>query len=224
MADLTLSRRIHNCIALVLPPLQKTYHRLVESSRFADIYPEYLFIQHAIIRASVPLMEDALERALALPGQDPLVVPLTSYLKEHIPEEQGHDGWVLEDLEVLGRYAVEVRGRVPPPRVAAMVGAQYYWIRHYHPVVLLGYISVLEGYPPSPEELERVRVRSNLPAEAFRTWEEHAQLDSGHNQTLDTFIDSLPLSDAQIDAMCRNGMMTARLAAGIFKDLLDDHG
>ena len=32
---------------------------------------------------------------------------------------------------------------------AALVGAQYYWIRHVHPVALLGYVMLLEGYPPS---------------------------------------------------------------------------
>ena len=38
--------------------------------------------------------------------------------------------------------------RPPAPAVAALVGAQYYWVLHHHPVALLGYIGLLEGYPP----------------------------------------------------------------------------
>ena len=42
----------------------------------------------------------------------------------------------------------EALDRIPSPKVAAMVGAQYYWLRHYHPVSLLGHITAIEGYHP----------------------------------------------------------------------------
>jgi len=45
-------------------------------------------------------------------------------------------------------------------RGSARVGAQYYWIHHFHPVALLGYIAVLEGRPPSPTLVEELIERT----------------------------------------------------------------
>ena len=39
---------------------------------------------------------------------------------------------------------------MPPPSVAGLVGSQYYWILHHHPVAFLGYVALMEGYPPTP--------------------------------------------------------------------------
>ena len=53
-----------------------------------------------------------------------------------------------------------MRNRPPSPTVAALVGAQYYWIEHVHPVGLLGYVLLLEGWPPTPETVEELRRRT----------------------------------------------------------------
>ena len=128
---------------------------------------------HGIIRAGVPLMEAARARASEL-ADDPVADGLAEYLDEHIPEEEEHDGWLLEDLELLGVAGGSVLERPPSSTVAALVGAQYYWIFHYHPVALLGYIAVLEGYPPDPAEVDRLSRRMALPTGAFRTLAAHA--------------------------------------------------
>ena len=54
------------------------------------------------------------------------------------------------------RPAPDTHGRV------GVVGAQYYWILHYHPVALLGWIGLLEGYPPAPEMLDELMARTGL--------------------------------------------------------------
>src|SRR5437867_13049656 len=100
--------------------------------RLGDIYGEYMIRLHWVIRASVPLMEAALARARQLEGDDPVAAGLASYLAQHIREERLHDEWLLDDLEVIDLPRDKVLARIPSPSVAAVVGAQYYWIQHHH--------------------------------------------------------------------------------------------
>src|SRR5207237_1169404 len=123
------------------------------------------------------------------------------YLAEHIPEEREHDDWLLEDLELLGEDRSSVSVRPPSPTVAAAVGAQYYWILHYHPVALLGYIAFLEGYPPSIELVDELVDRTGHNRGAFRTLIAHAELDPGHRDELDAVLDRLPVTREQSTAM-----------------------
>jgi hypothetical protein len=89
-----------------------------------------------------------------------------------------------------------VLARLPSPTVAALVGAQYYWIHHVHPAAFLAYLAVLEGNPPEVEQLEEIRRRSGLPAAAFRTLIKHAHLDPRHRDDLDDTLDALALTPA----------------------------
>ena len=77
---------------------------------------------------------------------------------------------------MLGRPRSDVLARPPSPTVAALVGSQYYWIFHFHPVALLGYIAVLEGYPPSMAMIDQLEAGTGYPREAFRTMIAHAEL------------------------------------------------
>ncbi|MFD4032167.1 iron-containing redox enzyme family protein [Streptomyces sp. NPDC058637] len=161
-------------------------------------YRTYLCTMHAVVRASVPLMLRARERARLLDTcGDPLGAPLAAYLAEHVQEEEGHDTWLLEDLRSAGRTPAEALGPMPSPVVAGLVGAQYYWIEHHHPVTLLGYIAVLEGYAPSPGLTPRIARLTGLPDAALRTVREHAVLDTGHLGELYALLDRLPLTRDQ---------------------------
>jgi hypothetical protein len=81
--------------------------------------------------------------------------------------------------------------------VAALAGAQYYWISHYHPVTLLGYIAVLEGQPPSPELPARLAAATGYPLAAFRALSGHAAADPGHGDEVFRLLDRLPLTVPQ---------------------------
>lgn len=163
--------------------------RLIRDPRVADLYPEYLVTLHFVIRASVPLMGAAHERAVELMEGDPVSALLAPYFEEHIPEERDHDEWLLEDLEVLGKDRLSILARPPSPAVAAAVGAQYYWILHYHPVALLGHIGVLEGYPPTIEMLDDLVERTGHSRAAFRTLRSRTR-----SSTLGTATNSTPCS------------------------------
>jgi pyrroloquinoline quinone (PQQ) biosynthesis protein C len=175
-------------------------------------------LQHQIIRATVPLTEAALARAREL--DDPLAAPLARYLEEHVDEELGHDETLLHDLELLGVDRAAVLERMPSPAVAALVGGQYYWIHHYHPVAFFGFVALMEGYPPTPELIDELVERSGLPRAAFRTYVEHAELDPGHRDRLDRTIDALPLGDSHEQALGISAIATAALAARSLEELL----
>jgi hypothetical protein len=173
--------------------LYSTLTRFWNDAAVGDRVPPFLILMHQIVRASVPLMAAARSKARARAAADPVCRLLADYLSGHIEEERNHDVWLLDDLEAIGIARQDVLDDVTPPAVASLVGAQYYWIHHQHPVALLGYIRVLEGNPPTAAHVDRLRQQSALPPDAFRTYRLHGELDPGHVQELDAFIDSLPL-------------------------------
>jgi hypothetical protein len=187
------SARLRRKLELVVPVLFSAGRRLVEHPRIPDLYPEYLVASHGVIRASVPLMRTALERARTTAARDPVAAGLAAYLEAHAEEELDHDEWLLEDLEFLGRDRDEILARPPSAAVAALVGAPYYWVLHYHPVAVLGYIALLEGYPPTLAEVDQLMAGTGYGREAFRTLIRHAELDPLHRDDLDEALDRLPL-------------------------------
>lgn len=204
-----------------VPALFDACRRLAEHPQFEQIYPEYLFLLHSMMRAAVPLMADAVRQ---LKGQtDALARPLVEYLESHVLEEEGHDRWVLEDLERLGIRREDVLRRMPSPTMAGLVGAQYYWIRHHDPVALLGYIVVLEGYPSTVSAVDEFTSRTALPSAAFHTVREHAAVDGDHSFELDRLIDRLPLTAEQFTLICVNGLMTVVALVRCVDEILDDY-
>lgn len=192
MPATTPSIRLRRKIELVAGPFADAWQRLLDHPQLADLWPRYLWREHAIIRATVPLTIAARTRAAA--SADPVCTPLVHYLDEHVGEEEGHDAMLLEDLEALGFARGDILRGMPSPTVAQIVGAQYYWIEHHHPLAFLGFVAVMEGFPPPATLIATLRARTNLPAAAFRTYEEHARLDPGHRDHLDRTLDSLGLS------------------------------
>jgi len=192
----------------------------VNHPRIREAYPEYLITVHCVIRASVPLMESALHQARATAASDPVADGLAVYLERHIEQERGHDEWVLEDLGVLG-IDRSVLSRVPSPAVACMIGSQYYWALHYHPVAVLGYMAVTEGYPTPPRLIERLIESTGLPRRAFTTLMEHAELDPDHGDELDQIIDTLPLSRELEEVLALSAMSSVDLMARCIEEVCE---
>lgn len=206
-------------IELVSPVLRAAGHRLLAHPKVGAVYCEYLFISHCVVRASVPLMEAALKQAESM--DDSLAQRLTGYLRSHIAEELHHDQWLLEDLESVGVVRAGVLARPPPAVVAALVGAQYYWTLHYHPIALLGYMAVLEGYPPSPEHVDLLMERTGFPPRAFRTLIEHAALDPGHGDEIFGMLDELSLSEDLSAVLGLSAMHTVVALAEVIEAVVD---
>lgn len=211
MSEKSHSRRLRDKIQLVRAPLDAVAEELWTHPRLREIYPEFLFRNHSVIRSSVPLMKAAAERCEKLLETDPVAKGMLAYFQKHIPEETGHDDWVLDDLEVLGFRRDEVLQRVPPLSAAELAGAQYYWIRHVHPVALLGFIAVLEGTPPDVPFFEQTADRIGVPRRAFSNLLLHGKLDPQHRDDLDRTLDALPLTESHHALMGVSAFQTVSL-------------
>ena len=203
-------------IALALPPLVAAQRRLDHHPDPAAAWIAFLGALYGSMRASVPLLETALDRARELSPADPLAAGLTDYLHRHSEEERGHDEWLLQDLQSVGVDSTELLSRPPSGAVAALVGAQYYWVLHYNPVCILGYLMVIEGDPPSRRSLQDLESKSGLPPSAFRTMLEHADLDIDHAAELADLLDRLPLSSSHNEAL---GLSAISTVAGLTRIL-----
>jgi Iron-containing redox enzyme len=218
------SARLRRKLEVLLPLLVESGRRLWEHPRIRELYPDYLVTMHGVIRASVPLMERALDRSRELADRDAAAAGLAAYLEHHVDEERGHDDWLLEDLAALGRSREEVLAVPPSSAIAALVGAQYYWIEHYHPVALLGYIGLLEGYPPTIADVAALMERTGYPREAFRTVIRHAELDPLHRDDFDEALDGLPLPPEQSTLVAVSGLYTVQAFTRVFDDMLEQAG
>jgi hypothetical protein len=193
-------------------------YRFWTSPDFPQLYREYLFVSHSIIRASAPLMQEA-ERACGYPqhAADPVLQEFAHYLRRHIREETGHEQWILDDGEALGVERAAILSHLPKETVTHMVGAQYYWIHHYNPIALAGYIAVMEGNPPEKEFIEQVAQRNNLSLKCFSGFLYHAKLDPQHRQDLDDLLDALPLTRDHLSLIGLSSLHTLRTMTEIIR-------
>lgn len=168
---------------------------LLEHPRTRDLLPRYLAAGFPLTSTLVPLMEAALERARALGPEDRVAVGLAEYLERHIPEETHSEepgGAALDDLDALGVDGNALLAQPPSTKMAALIGTQYFWIFHCHPVAILGYLE-LEAYHPRPATIERLIEKTGYPRAGFRQLLLHAKLDAVHATELHRVLDSLPL-------------------------------
>jgi hypothetical protein len=196
---------------------------LLEHPRARELFPEYMAAGYQLARAMVPLMDAALERARKLAPDDPVAEGLAAYLEKHIPEEMHGEvpgGAALDDLEALGVDRVAIQEQLPPPKMAALLGAQYFWIFHYHPVAILGFLH-LEHYHPHGPSLERFIERTGLPRDGFRQLLVHAKLDAVHARELDRVLDSLPLEPRHEQLIGLSALQTVALLTEVWLDVVD---
>jgi hypothetical protein len=214
---MSASARLRAKLELAYPAVQATAGRIWSSPSVRELYPVYLVTMHGVVRSAVPLMEAALERCRSL--DDPVARALIPYYEHHAPEEAGHDAWLLEDLEALGGDPEAARAAIPGSRVATLVGAQYYWLRHVHPVSLLGHMAVVEGYSPDVGFAERLQELTGYPREAFRAIRRHERLDIRHKRELYEAIDALELAPAHEELIGISGLHTMQAAIEVFAQI-----
>jgi Iron-containing redox enzyme len=188
----------------------------------ASLLPEFLVQAHFMMRCGFTLMSVARKRALDQP-EDPVAVDLAAYLQVHLEEEWGHDQWLLDDILTLGLGEQEVLQAQPCEALIGLVGTQYFWIMQVHPVAVMGYLTLMEGYAPLAEQLEEIRLRTGAPTTAFRCLKAHAEDDPAHLADLNRTLDSMDLSPEQARAVGLCAFAAIEGLATMFEELLEKH-
>jgi hypothetical protein len=213
------SDRLLATIGLVQPILAHESERLWNAPEVRRLYPTYLQFLHMIVRSAVPLLITARDRARALSPGDRLAAALVDYFDDHAREEAGHDEWLRHDLAAISEAADHLLAAPPPASVAAYVGAQYYWIHHYHPVALLGHVAALEAFHPDPGFADRLRRLTGYPKAAFRAIARHEILDQRHKQELCAFLDSIELTADQQTILGMSALHTVQSAVEVLRSI-----
>lgn len=213
--NMSHSQLVRSKIDMTCAPAVLAFREFWEREDLTDAIPGFLVTLQQIMRATVPLMEAARDRCAELADTDPLAAQLHDYYAKHVTEEQDHDVWALDDLEAVGYDRAEVEAMLPLPDVASLMGAQYYWIHHFHPVMMLGCIAVLEGGPPTQALIDKMERASGLPAEAFRTYRFHGEVDVHHLKDLDDALDGFDLSQRDLGLISISATHTAKMLAEI---------
>lgn len=212
--------RLRAILRLAEPALAAASGRFWRDQQLAARFPTYMLRVLTSARAALGVMAAAQRRSEALAPDDPVAARLAVYYAHHLEEETGHPGWLVADLESIGVPREVSSAAVGSPAIAAMAGAQYYWIEHAHPVAALGLFAVLEGYPPSTGDLDRIRARTDLPASAFRFLRAHAEIDPHHAADLYRLLDELPLTPEQEGLVGTSALHTVGALGAVFDELL----
>lgn len=210
-------------IRLAEPRLLEVSDRFWRHRQLKVMFPEFLFLMHSIIRSSVSLLNAAAQSAKSRVESDPICRDVATYYRTHAIEEMHHDDWLLEDLAAVGMERSQVLARLPSTIVASLVGAQYYWALHVHPVALFGYLAVLEGNPSSLKELDDVGRNNRLPEAALRTMIKHARLDPHHRDEIYSQIDALPLTETLSRLVALSAFHTIEHVSQALEEILDAH-
>lgn len=221
------SERLRIKVGLAAPALVGSSEILLGHPQARTILPRYLAAGYHVSRSAVPLMETALGCARRLVADaDAVASRLAPYLERHILEEMHGEqpgAGALEDLAALGVDPDELRTSLPEAKIAALVGAQYYWILEHHPVAVLGFLQ-LERFHPRLDTVERLISATGLPRRGFAQLLLHAELDVEHVEELDCTLDDLPLTARHEELIGISAVQTIGLLSEVLLDVLEREG
>jgi hypothetical protein len=218
------SARLRRKLGFVVPAYDTPGQMLLEHPRARALYPAYQAASSYVPLVMVPLMEAALDRCRALGPTDPAAAGLADYLERHIPEEMHGDepgGDLLDDLAAVGVDTEALRVRPLPDKIAALIGTQFFRIRHAHPVTIIGLLW-LEVYPPHAPAVERLIERTGLPRDGFRQLLLHSEVDLRHGRELQDVVDSLPLEPWHERLIGLTALQTMSFLIDAWLDVLAD--
>lgn len=220
MNHLTNSEILWRKIRLGENRLFAATHLFWNHRNLSVLLPRFLIQTQCLMRHGLLLMSVARECALAL-TDDAVARQLADYLDTHLAEETGHDAWLLEDICSLG---IETRDALhTPPCVATqeLIKAQYFGITQVHPVAIMGYLILMEGYAPLKSQLDEIQIRSGAPATAFRCLRRHAEDDPQHLAELNSALDEMSLNSDQTRAVGMSAFAAIEGLASMFEELVD---
>jgi hypothetical protein len=143
-----------------------------------------------------------------------------SALLEYIGEEQGHEEWILEDIEALGGDSNVVRQGSPRLPCKVMVSHAYYITDRVSPYGLLGMIHVLEGMSVALAGQAARAIRASLQRGSdagFKYLTTHGDLDVEHTKLFEGLLDGL--EPRQLPLVIESACDFYALYGAVFQDI-----
>ena len=138
-------------------------------------------------RSAYTLLKFAAEQAALL--NDETFLPFIDWAQTHAEEEKDHHNWYLDDLLAMGYSSSLVENQIGNDILLEQLGVQFSLIATAHPISILGYVFVLEGYQPEAKTIYELAERFSLPREGFRTILYHLDIDKEHRKPIVELID-----------------------------------
>ena len=179
-----------------------------------DEYIAFLTQAFHHVRHTVPLMMAVGSR---LPDR-------LSWLRKEIihytEEEEGHEQWILNDIDAAGGDASAAASSLPSTATDAMVAYAYDTAMRRNPVGFFGMVFVLEGASVALacNAADRVQASLQLPNKAMTYLRSHGQLDQQHVNDLYGILNRLE-EEQDRAAVERCAQVMFRLYGAVFREL-----
>lgn len=179
-----------------------------------DEYIAFLTQAFHHVRHTVPLMMAVGAR---LPDR---LGWLRKEIIHYTQEEEGHEQWILNDIEAAGGDATAASRSLPSMATDAMVAYAYDTAMRRNPVGFFGMVFVLEGASVALacNAADRIQATLQLPKRAMTYLRSHGELDQQHVHDLYGILNRLEL-DEDRDAVERCARVMFRLYGNIFREL-----
>jgi len=179
-----------------------------------DEYIAFLTQAFHHVRHTVPLLMAVGARLPARLGW------LRKEVIHYTDEEEGHEQWILNDIEAAGGDASAASMSMPSTAADSMIAYAYDTAMRRNPVGFFGMVFVLEGASVALacDAADRIQAALQLPNRALTYLRSHGQLDQQHVQHLYGILDRLDEDEDRI-AVEQCARVMFRLYGNIFREL-----
>lgn len=144
---------------------------------------------------------------------------LREAMAQYIAEENGHEGWILDDLAACGEDPEAVRAGAPGFATELMVAYVYDYVTRVNPAGMLGMVHVLEGTSSAIAMRAAAAIAGalDLPPRALTYLTSHGSLDQDHVRFFASTVNRLDADDRE--AVVHVASRVYRLYGDIFRGL-----
>lgn len=161
-------------------------HTMIHHGLALEEYRAFLHDLYHIVWHFCPIMAAAASRL------DDRFRGVRYDLYRRIQEEQGHETWVLEDVEAVGGDVERVRQEPPSAPIQAMIAFNYHMADRAHPCSVMGMLYMLEVvasvYGGRVSDSIAQAIGRNVDAGGFKFLSSHATMDADHVAEMNILI------------------------------------
>jgi hypothetical protein len=219
----SLVETLDSAVADLLDALDEhpTARRLLAGDVSVDEYAAFLVQTYLYVRHTRPLLRRAGER-LFVQRRAPTLARL---FLQKADEEDGHEKWVLTDLDAIDRPIDEGRPPMPSVAVAAYIAWNHFQVEAGWPLGFLGTAYVLESLSNARAgtTAENLVKQSRIPgiADGVRFLRGHADADEHHTDMLRRLLGVISLPSDR-EAIALSAAVTTSLYLGMFSAMETD--